>query len=79
MSSSLLDRVVTRLGCSADRAAGLLAGVAGVEFDPATGSVRLVDLELAVAIRDACRGETEPRELSDLQARTVLRLSQRRR
>ena len=51
----------------------LLAGVAGVELDAATGYVRLVDLELAVAIRDACSwAETEPRgALQDMGAGPV--------
>ena len=55
--------------------AGLLAKVAGVELDAATGSARIVDLELAAAVRDGFAGETGLRPVGQMNAHPVGRRS----
>ena len=68
-----LEVIAERLDCSPSRVAGLLADLRGVQVDERAGAARIVDVELAVAIRDACSGQTEPRALRDMGAGPMYR------
>ena len=52
-----LSVIGERLGCSEERATLLLDGICGVRIDRRSGVARLVDPELADAVRDAFAGE----------------------
>jgi hypothetical protein len=52
-----LSVIGERLGCSEERATLLLDGICGVRIDRRSGVARLVDPELAAAVRDAFAGQ----------------------
>jgi hypothetical protein len=62
-----LQLIASRLDCSADRAAGLLAEVAGVRVDAEAGVCWLVDVELAAALKDAFGAEGRMRPVREMR------------